>query len=100
MLLDFALRSAIKRVQVNMDGWKLYRNYTSAGGLRWWWWYNGRSIHTIENKKENFLGAGKEIVLEVNAENTKYMVMSLDQNTGRSQYVQIDDSSFEMVGDF
>jgi len=26
----------------------------------------------------------------VNAENTKYMVMSLDQNTGRSQYVQFD----------
>jgi len=33
----------------------------------------------------------------VNAENTKYMVMSLDQNTARSQYVEFEDSSFERV---
>jgi len=37
----------------------------------------------------------KEIVLKVNANKTKYMVMSLDHNAGWSQYVQIDDSSFE-----
>jgi hypothetical protein len=36
----------------------------------------------------------------VNAENTKYMVMSLGQNAGRNQYVQIDDSSSERVDDF
>jgi hypothetical protein len=41
------------------------------------------------------LVAIKEIVLELNADKTKYMIMSLDYNAGRSKYVQIDDSSFE-----
>jgi len=31
----------------------------------------------------------------VNAYKTKYMIMSQDQNAGRSQYIQIDDSSLE-----
>jgi predicted RNA-binding protein YlxR (DUF448 family) len=35
----------------------------------------------------------------VNAENIKYMFMSLDQNAGRSQYVHIDDSCFIMADD-
>jgi len=38
--------------------------------------------------------------MELNTENTKYMVKSLDQNTGRVQYVQIDDISFEGLDDF
>jgi len=46
------------------------------------------------------LVASREIVLEVNAENTKYMVMSLEQNAGRIYYVQIDDNAFEIVDDF
>jgi len=36
----------------------------------------------------------------VNADKTKYMFMSLDQNPGRSQYLRIDDSSFERVDVF
>ena len=72
----------------------------TAGGLRWWWWYYGRKVRTIDNKKENLLVVSKQIVLEVNAENTNYMAMSLDQNTGGSQYVEIDDSSFKGVDDF
>ena len=37
------------------------------------------------------------IILKVNADKPKYMIMSLDQNSGRSQYVKNDNSSFEMV---
>jgi hypothetical protein len=59
----------------------------------------GRSAHKTEKNKETYLVANKEIVLEVNSENTKYMVMSLDQNAGRNQYVQVYDSSFERVDD-
>jgi len=36
----------------------------------------------------------------VNADKTKYIVMSQDQNAGRSQYIQIDDSSLERDDEF
>jgi len=39
----------------------------------------------------------KESGLEVNADKTKYMVMSRDQNAGRSHNMKIDYRSFEMV---
>jgi hypothetical protein len=38
--------------------------------------------------------------LEVNADKTKYMVRSRDQNAGRSFNIKIDNSSFEMVEEF
>ena len=46
--------------------------------------------------------ASKEIGLEVNADKTKYMVMSRDHNAGRSQNtcIKTDNSSFERVEDF
>jgi hypothetical protein len=36
----------------------------------------GRSIHSIKKNVEDVMIASKEIDLEVNAEKTKYMVMS------------------------
>jgi hypothetical protein len=48
---------------------------------------------------EVLLVSGKEISLEENADKTKYMVMSRDQNAGRSQS-RIDNSSFETVEQF
>jgi hypothetical protein len=44
--------------------------------------------------------ASKEIGLEVNAEKTKYMVMSRDQNAGQNEYTQIGNKSFETVKQF
>jgi hypothetical protein len=41
--------------------------------------------------------ASKEIELEVNADITKYMVMSGDQNVGRYHNINICDNSFEWV---
>ena len=41
--------------------------------------------------------ASKEIGLEVNADKTKYMVMSRDQNAGNSHSMKIDNISFERV---
>ena len=38
--------------------------------------------------------------LEVNADKTKYVVMSRDQNAGRSDNIKIDNSSFERVEEF
>ena len=40
----------------------------------------GGSVHTIKEKAEALLVASKETELEVNADKTKYIVMSRDQN--------------------
>ena len=42
----------------------------------------------------------KKIGLEVNADKTKYMIMSRDQNAGRSHSMKIDNSSIERVEEF
>jgi hypothetical protein len=57
----------------------------------------GGSIHTIRKNTEALLIASKEIGLEVNAEKTKYMVMSQDQNTGQNGNIQIGHKSSEAV---
>ena len=44
--------------------------------------------------------ASKEIGLEVNADKSTYMVMSGDQNAGRSHSMKTDNSSFESVEQF
>jgi hypothetical protein len=41
--------------------------------------------------------ASEETELEVNADKKKYMVMSRDQNAGRSHNINIDNISFERV---
>jgi hypothetical protein len=58
------------------------------------------SIHTIRKNTEFLLIASREIGLEVNAEKTKYMVMSGDQNAGQNGYIQIGNKSFETVQQF
>jgi len=42
----------------------------------------GRNIHTITKNTEALVVASKETELKVNADKTKYMVMSQDQNAG------------------
>jgi len=42
------------------------------------------SVHTIKENTEALIVASKEIGLEVNADKTKYMVMSQDQNAGQN----------------
>jgi len=57
----------------------------------------GRSIHTVEKNTEALFVSSKEIGLEVNADKTKYMVMSRDQNAGQSHNIKIDNRSFARV---
>jgi hypothetical protein len=42
----------------------------------------------------------KETCLEVNAEKTKYVVMSREQNAGKSGNIKIGNKSFETVEQF
>jgi hypothetical protein len=57
----------------------------------------GRSIHTVKENAGALVVASKENGLEVNADKTKYMIMSRYQNAGRSRSIRIDNSSFERV---
>jgi len=60
----------------------------------------GGSVHTVKENTETLLVGSKEIGLEVNADKTKYMVMSGDHNAGRSHNIKTDNSSFERVKHF
>ena len=85
---------AIKRVQVNQYGLKLNGThqllaYADDDNIL------GGSIHTVKENAEASLVVTKENGLEVNADKTKYMVMSRDRNAGRGHSVKIDNSSIE-----
>jgi hypothetical protein len=60
----------------------------------------GGSVHTVKENAETLVAATKENGLEVNVDKTKYMIMSRDQNVGRSHSVKIDNSSIERVEEF
>jgi len=93
MLFNFALEYAIRRVQVNQDGLKLngtHQLLTYADDVN----VLGGSIHTLKENAEALVAAAREIGLEVNADKTKYMVMSRDQNAGRIHSVRMDNSTF------
>ena len=60
----------------------------------------GGSIHNIRKNTEALVITSKDIGLEVNAEKTKYMVMSWDQNAGQNGNIQIGNKSFETVEQF
>jgi hypothetical protein len=56
----------------------------------------GGSVHTIK-KHTILVVASNENGLDVNADKTKYIDMSREQNSGRSISIMIDNSFFERV---
>ena len=99
MLFNFDLEYAIKRVQVNQDGLTLngtYQLLAYADDVN----ILGGSVHTVKENAEALVVASKEIGLEVNADKTKYMVMSRDRNARRDDIGKIDNSSIERVEEF
>ena len=70
---------AIGKVQGNQDGLKLngtHQLLAYAGDVN----ILGGSVHTVKENAEALVVATKEIGLEVNVDETKYMIMSRDQN--------------------
>ena len=60
----------------------------------------GGSVHTIKENTKALTVARSEIGLEVNADKPNYMIMSRDQNAGRSNNMRTDNKSFECVEEF
>jgi len=82
LLFNFALECAIRRVQVNQDGLKLNGTHqlpVNADDVN----ILGGSLLPVKENTEALIVASKEIGLEVNADETKYMVMSREQNADK-----------------
>jgi hypothetical protein len=99
LLFNFNLEHSIRRVEAHQEGLKLngtHQLLVYADDIN----ILGGSIHTIRKNTEALVVASKEIGLEVNAEKTKHMVMSRDQNAGQNKNRKISNKSFETVEQF
>ena len=99
LLLNFGLEYVIRRVQVKQEDLKLNAAhqllvYSEDVNVE------GGSVHTIQKNTEGLLVATKDIGLAVNADKTKYMVMSRRQKARRSYNIKIDKKSFKTVEEF
>ena len=89
LLFNFALEYTIRRVRVIQYGLILSGThqllaYADDVNILW------GSIQTVKENAEALVVATKEIGLEVNADKTKYMVMSPEQTAGLSHTMKVD----------
>jgi hypothetical protein len=60
----------------------------------------GDNIDTIKKNMDILIDASKEVGLEINVEETKYMLLSRHQNVGQNWVIKIANRSFENESHF
>jgi hypothetical protein len=96
LLFNFSLEYVISNVQGNQFGLELNGTHqllilTDDTNLL------ADSINTIKENTETLLEGSRDVGLEINAEMTKYMIMSPHQHSVQNQGMRIVNESFENV---
>jgi hypothetical protein len=90
LLFNFALVYTKRKVQENEVGLKLngtHQLLAIADDIN----LLGDNIITIQGGQGNSLGASRDVGVEINAERTKYIIMSHHTNSGQKQNIRFDE---------